>query len=214
MRNRPRPYLSSGAFTILELLVVISIVVLLSVFALNAFNQTLSGSRLASTAQQVSDAMGLARSIALARNIPVQIRFYKLPISGPGGAATTAYRGLQIFTCELAATNTVTKPYLFPEPIVTSADTKKSSLFSISEITPGPSDPQRISGAAYTYVPVTFGADGRIQSAANGSLTSTNEWYVTIETQRDLNSDTTWPNNYATVKINPVTGNTKIFQPR
>jgi len=180
----------------------------MSVFAVGAFNQTVKGTKITSAGQTVSDAMNLARSIAQSRNTPVQLRFYKLP--DPQGG-TPIFRGMQIFTLESRATNAVTKPFLFPQQIAFSVDNKKSSILSITEVTPTAADPAKISGASYTYVPVTFGASGIIQPS--GTLTSTNEWYVTVQAQRDLVNDAAWPENYATININPVTGNAKVFQP-
>jgi len=205
---------SSQAFSLLELLVVMAIVGALSAVAVGTFNQTLRGTRITSTAQAVSDAMSLARNTALARNVPVQLRFYKLPdIDLPNGAPTI-YRGMQIFVCESRATNALTKPILFPQQIVISANAKKSSILQLTETTPGGSDPAKLSGMTYTYIFMTFGANGIVQPASNALLTSTNEWYVTLQAQRDLATDSSWPINYATVKINPVTGSTQIFQPR
>jgi len=201
----------SAGFSLIELLVVVAIVGVLSVFAVGAFNATMRGTKISSSAQAVADAMRLARSSAISRNVPVQLRFYKLPEYNSAATAPVVYRGLQIFSCESRSTNPITKPFLFPQPIVASADATKSSILQLSN---NPADGNRVAGLnTYTYVAMTFGPDGMIRPTG-GTLTSTNEWYITIQTDRDLATDAAWPKNYATVAVNPVTGNTKVFQPR
>ncbi len=197
----------SGAFSLVELLVVVAIVGLLSTFAITAFNQSLRGTKITSTGQAISDAMNLARSLALSKNVPVQIRFYKMPNPNGGG---TVVRALQIFACESRSTNAATKPFIFPDQIVASSDSKKSSFVNATNVSASASDP-KVSGTNYDYVPVTFGASGIIQPV--GTLNSTNEWYITVQALKDMANDASWPANYATVSINPVIGDARVFQP-
>lgn len=200
-------------FSLVELLLVVAIVGLLSVFAISGFNQTVRGTKIASTAQGVSDALGLARNSALARNRPVQVRFYKLPdFNANSGDSPQIYRGLQIFVCDTLSTNALTKPYLFPDPVVASTDSRKSSLLQQTEVSD--STVTNVGGFRnHRYVAVTFGSDGIIRNAS-AQLTTTNQWFITVQTKNDLATDATFPNNFATISVNPVTGNTKVYQPR
>jgi len=217
VRGVPSYSRKTAAFSVVELLVVIAIVGLLGVLAVNAFNQVMRGIRLTSAAQLVADAMNIARSAALTRNVPVQLRFYKLPDFDSTDGTPILYRGMQIFVCEYASTNAITKPILFPERVVASLDANKSSILQLTEMPPSISDPAKLSGMNYRYVTMTFGPNGIIKTASTtggSTLSSTNEWYVTLHARRDLDTDSSWPENYATVKINPITGSAKIFQPR
>lgn len=202
---------SPRAFSLIELLVVVAIVAVLSTLAITAFNSTVRGTKVTSTAQAVSDALSLARSSAVARNKPVEIRFLELPKFDQAGSTPEYFRGMQIFLIE-SSTNSqaLTKPFLFPNPIVASTDSKKSSILAQTKLSGGTN---RVSGSIFNYIPLTFGSDGMIRAQSTG-LTTTNEWFITVQTEKDLTTDATWPDNYATISVNPVTGNTKIYQPR
>ncbi len=198
------------AFTLIELLLVVAIVGILSTLAITGFNSAVRGTKVASTAQAVSDALNLARSSALARNRPVEIRFLELPDFDQTAAGPTIFRGVQIFLIDSTNTMALTKPFLFPNPIVASTDSRKSSILAQPKLSGGTN---RVSGSAFNYIPLTFGSDGIIR-AQSTMLTTTNQWFVTVQTRKDFDTDGTWPDNYATVSVNPVTGNTKIYQPR
>lgn len=215
----PRPALTRTAaasrhletgFSLIELLLVVAIVGILSVLAIGGFNQTVRGTKITSTAQGVADALGLARNSALARNTPVQIRFYKFPtFDAATNSAPDTFRGLQIFACESRTTNAITRPFLFPNPVIASKDATKSSILQQTEF----SGTGAVSGYSnYKYVTLTFGSDGMIRTGSS-QLTTTNEFFITLQAVLDTDNST-WPKNYATVSVNPVTGNTKIFQPR
>lgn len=199
---------NTRGFSLVELLLVVAIVGLLSTFAITGFNTVVRSTKVSSAAQAVADALNLARSSALSRNRPVEIRFLELPEFDKSGSPSV-FRGVQIFTADATNSQPITKPYLFPNPIVASKTVTKSSILSGSKLSGGTN---RVQGNTYNYVAVTFGSDGMIRNSSG--LSSTNQYFITLQTLADLNRDGEWPDNYATVSINPVTGNTKVFQPR
>lgn len=61
-------------FTLLELLVTISIIAILGGLALPAFNGVIEGSRLTSSTNAIVGALNLARSEAIKRKLPIEVK--------------------------------------------------------------------------------------------------------------------------------------------
>ena len=61
-------------FTLIELMVALALVALALGFGLSTLRDVISNNRIRSTAQQVLDAVQLARSEAVKRNVPVELR--------------------------------------------------------------------------------------------------------------------------------------------
>src|SRR5436190_14571461 len=91
-----------SAFSLIELLVVIGIIALVITFAIPSANSMLRGSQLTQGAQQFSDQIAYARQAAIARNRPVEIRFYRYAdLEVPGEKIdkpdTWRFHGYQLF---------------------------------------------------------------------------------------------------------------------
>ena len=85
---------ATKAFTLVEVLVVVSIIGLLVAVAFTSVNSALASQRLSIAARQLSADLQNASMIARKENRPVEVRFYQLPpLDGPG---VNAWRGYQI----------------------------------------------------------------------------------------------------------------------
>jgi len=67
---------SAGAFTLIELLLVLSIMVILMTLMAPTLNNVIRGSALTQGSDTVIGVLNIARQTALTRNIPVEVRFY------------------------------------------------------------------------------------------------------------------------------------------
>ena len=83
-----------GAFTLVELIAVMAIIVILVGIVVPPVVSSLGGSQLTQATQQVMGQLASARQTALSKNRPVEIRLYKYIDSG---AATAQYRAYQTF---------------------------------------------------------------------------------------------------------------------
>ena len=67
----------TAGFTLIELLSVIAIVSILAVTTLPAIRGTLDGVTISGAAGVVESELSFARQVAMSRNLPVEVRFYK-----------------------------------------------------------------------------------------------------------------------------------------
>jgi len=77
-------------FSIVELLVVIAIVGLLAAVTMPAITSTLRAMNLSDTTNRVVSELNLARQTAVARQVPVEVRFYLLPEESDAATAELA----------------------------------------------------------------------------------------------------------------------------
>ena len=75
--NTKAPLSNARAFSLVELLVVISVIAIIAGFAVPAVTTMIRGSALAQGSQNIADQIVLARQLALSRNRSVEVRFYK-----------------------------------------------------------------------------------------------------------------------------------------
>jgi uncharacterized protein (TIGR02596 family) len=216
-RSRPSPDapLASGVgFTLIELLVVVAIISLMVV-------SVVRGAQLTQSGQLIETQLQVARQEALSQNRTVEVRFYKLPVSG-----TSAFTAIQPFI--ISSSGSVTpadKPrYLVGNMIMDSGNGQTqdngstlSTLLNQNQGTalstlPQPNpfvSPQSISstGTNYTGVAFRFNPDG------STDLPVSNSWFVTIHAGTDGDNLATAPKNYYTIAIDPYNGHINDFHP-
>jgi uncharacterized protein (TIGR02596 family) len=204
-----------AAFSILELLVVIAIIAILATLATAGLDSVSRSAKLASAAQRLGDQIALARQTAAARNLPVEVRLYKLPDFDQTSGSPTVWRGLQVFLVEGGNATPVTRPLFFPNRVIVSENGAVSPLLQNST-----------SGLGEEITPLgrvgAFGsADVRYKSFTirpNGTLTASNNipsenWFLTLHHENDPKPDGDKPANFATIQINPITGKVSILRP-
>jgi len=188
-------------FTLLELLVVMSVMVILMTLSLPSITSIMTGSKLERAGQMVADAMTLARQEAISKNREVQVVFCELPMETGG----KGWIGLQVWRVDDSPTGPVTRQvsrlWRLPEPMVISIKGGLSPLLTASTLS-GTTTIAGNTGVAYKA----------FRFRANGSLDSdigTNN-YVTVQDGL-LQGDP--PPNYFTVQVNPITGKISIIRP-
>lgn len=95
------------AFTVVELLMVMAIMLVVMGFVIVAFPTIGKAGNLTSGAQSFVDLLNQARQSALGLNRFVEVRFYYLP--GPtDGTTATAYRAMRIIVCDVSGNTSTT----------------------------------------------------------------------------------------------------------
>ena len=210
--------MKSKAFSLLELLVVMAIIAVLALVSIPAFEQLVKGSRLTIAGRALIDELSLARQTALSRNIPVEVRFYRLPDNSTS-VTLTHYRAFQIFLND--DTNTPLGKAVFLPPGVVifedsaSSATPKTSLF----LKPGPlTDPDPKKGDTapllpsyddrYEYVSFRFKGNGETDLSS-----TTTGVFLTLISLTDKTTGSGLPANFVTIQIDPVNGRVQSFRP-
>jgi uncharacterized protein (TIGR02596 family) len=218
MMHPNRPFFvesKPSAFSLLELLVVIAIIAVLATLATAGLDSVSRSTKLASAAQRLGDQIALARQTAVARNLPVEVRLYKLPDFDQTSGSPTVWRGLQLFLMDGVNATPVTRPLFFSHRVIISENSVVSPLLqnSISglgaEITPAASV-GAFASADVRYKSFTIRPNGTVTS---GNNVPPGNWFLTIHHENQPKSDGIKPANFATVQINPVTGKISVLRP-
>ena len=203
------------AFSLLELLVVIAIIAVLATLATAGLDSVSRSTKLASAAQRLGDQIALARQTAVARNLPVEVRLYKLPDFDQTSGSPTVWRGLQLFLMDGVNATPVTRPLFFPHRVIISENSAVSPLLQNStsglgaEITPAASF-GAFASADVRYKSFTIRPNGTVTSSNN---VPPENWFLTLHHENDPKPDGLKPANFATIQINAVTGKVSILRP-
>jgi uncharacterized protein (TIGR02596 family) len=225
MSTRLPSHQSKRAFSLIELLVVISIIAIIGAFAVPAAGQLLKGSSLSQAANALTDQTAAARQYALTRNRTVEVRFYSFIDPEDVGVTTPYYRAMQFFEiADGGVPNPVGKFIRFANTIVMNPDPTLSNLLQPGTngaypkliSTPLPNDPDLPRGVArnYTYIAFRFQPDGSTSLSLTAG-TPPGLWFVTVHLLSDLGraNGGTPPPNFFTWMIDPVSGGTKVLRP-
>jgi uncharacterized protein (TIGR02596 family) len=201
----------SPAFSLIELLVVISIIGILSAAAIGGLSNVARSTNLTSAAQRLGDQFALARQTAVARNLPVEVRIYKLPDFDFTTGGATLWRGLQLFIKDGTNDVPASRPLFLPQRVIISENAQASPLLSGlgAELTP-PSSVGAFTTANVRYKSFTIRPNGTV--TATSSIPDA-DWFLTVHHANDAKPDGIKPANFATVQINPVTSKVTILRP-
>jgi uncharacterized protein (TIGR02596 family) len=207
MTRRPRFSFVNRAFSLLEMLAVMAVCGVLVALSAPAFTSSLRAGHLNTAGRQIIDQLNFARQTALTRNLPVEVRFYKLPAHGAGAAsAPDVYRGMQCFISKGGTATPLGRPVFFSAPVISSAHPAESPLLGdgLTREIAAPSEALASYGHNYRYRSFSYRPGG------SPSLPQTDIFLtLVLEGGRPLAEGA----NYFSVQIDPVTGRPRELRP-
>jgi len=227
----------SRAFTLVELLAVMAVIAVVIAFAVPAATQIMRGSQLTQGSQQFADQIGYARQLAISRNRPIEVRFYRFSDPETPGESVDRpeqgkWRAFQLFEqLENGAVVPAGPMHRLPRVVIMDPD-KYSTLISKKfrgeplNAADDPTTPelpvevglQKVA-RSYQFVKFRFLPDGstdlppRAKEGQTGTSDSNDDsWYITLINLSDENRDINLV-NYFTLQIDSISGGIKSYRP-
>ncbi len=191
-----------SAFSLIELLVVMAIVVILMAAAVPALNSVLEGGRLTQATTLIVNQFTLAKQNATAENKNITLRVIRKDTSSP-------YDRIQLVRLDSAGNATpMLRVATLPTQTAIASDPNLSSIMGIAESAAAPTKDPSIPGleTSYRYVQFTFRPRGSLE------LNIQANWFATVVFARHA-SDSSPPANFATIQIDPVNGGVQVYRP-
>lgn len=221
----------SAAFTLIEMLVVVTIIVLLLAFSTPALMRTMQATRVTSAGDALMGAISEAQQIAFAQNVPVEMRFFKYP---DGLDTEMNFRSYQVFkiTQQFEGDGSIDENPVpignvvrMTENVIIVPDASLSPILAPSS--GDMQDTRQGSNIGYSgvtdarYNALRFMPDGTCRSvgvttAGMAALTfnSLPQSFLTIasESGQPITADNL-PKNFYTIQIDPFTGKARNYKP-
>lgn len=205
---------SQAAFSLVELLVVVSIVTLLAVFSIPAYTSIGKSVGLNDSAGKIVDQLNLARQTAISKNRNIEVRFYKAP--DPLDNTKKVYRAIRIRQNNNTSTNDLVRIQYLANGVQISDGANFSSL--IASVSSGGNSPVRASdllsasSGTCDYVQFQYRPDGSTDLPTTSGASA---WYLTILLEQDIKNGPVsgLPPNFVTIQIDPNTGRPKLYRP-
>jgi uncharacterized protein (TIGR02596 family) len=212
----PRRARTTGAFTLVELLVVLTIMAIIVGISAPAISSVLRSYNLNGASQALIGQLNFARQTAVARNQAVEVRFYKL--TDPTSTSNQVYRGVQAFQLGVPTSGTtpvytpITKPYLFPAGIIISSDaTTASTIFNAATF--GITGPSTDATQPPPYNAATY-YSFRFRGTGQTDLTpATTSPVLTVYPENSKIVANGLPADFLTLQIDVINGTVRYYQP-
>ncbi len=120
---------ASAGFSLLELLAVIAVFGIIASFTMPAVSSVMRASDLRSGSQILSEQLGLARQMAIAKNRSVEVRLYQYAVSPETGAGK--FRAIQTFEIlDSGVAQPLGRIYRLPSSILIDSGSTLSSIIT------------------------------------------------------------------------------------
>jgi uncharacterized protein (TIGR02596 family) len=210
LTNRVRNWPGVPAFSLVEMLVVIAIMVVLMAVVIPASSSLMGGMNIGRSAGMLTDELNFARQTALSRNRDVEVRFYRLGAKMDGNNKQfRAFRSYLIEGLNPSDWKPLSRVKQLPEPIIITDDSSYSSLLDVGGdhkgLTSGSED---LPGhGSVDYVSFLLRANG-----GTSLKPVTEKWFLSLFSEKEQPTSGL-PPNYFTAQIDPVTGRTRSYRP-
>jgi len=198
-----------GAFTLIEILVVMTIMVLMITMGLGV-GSAWKAQKLTSQARLLSADLSEAVLMAQKDNYPVQFRFYMLPDELGAGSAD-GMRAFQVArltgydpNTQQPIYKTLTEVRYFEDDIMLMESPNYNSLANLKPSDPVASDPA-VRGKQRSYRSFMFLPNGTT------TLPRTPDAVFTLVKEHDVKISGTLPDNYRSVTLQPVTAKATMY---
>ena len=206
---------AARGFTLMEMLVVITVIGVLMAFSAPQLFSLLQSSGLTSAGSLLKNKLSQAQQIALSKNIDVEVRFFKFS-DELQAEFSDEIRGFQFFEYnEEGEAIPVSKFFRVQAPVVISTKPRLSTLLQPGERGASPAtgkyDIPRGSGdgkKSATYISFRFRPDG---STDLPGRSGTDTWHITLV--KEGSDQGKIPKNFYTVQIDSYNGKLSEYRP-
>lgn len=189
----------SGAFSLVELLVVMAVIAILAALLAPAFGSMLEGLRLTSGAGSLTSALRSARQTAISQASRVEFRLFKT--DRDSDPASSGYIAYGVYRIGKDGVGVATQRAEFLPTEVAVADSPALSPFFSAQT----GSKENVPRFGNDYAKITFRSDGSADLPVDDSA-------LTIVPARHQ-EDSSLPKNYVILKVTPLTGQVSTFQP-
>ena len=189
------------AFSLVELLVVVTIFIILAALSIPSISSTLAGMKITNATSLAVDEIQLARAAALARNAPVAVWFMK---------GSNNFQMLRSSLLNPDSTSEwISRTRQLPEGVAFASAETYSNLIGAQTSTTPPDSPTGLQGVRLLIYP-----SGRVELPAASMAPNTSLFFTIVPSSGfDPNSGDALPANFATVKINPINARVTTIRP-
>jgi uncharacterized protein (TIGR02596 family) len=229
---------SRGAFSLIEMLVVVTIIVLVMAMATPALTRTMQAGKLSSAGDSLLGIISQAQQYANTYNLPVELRFFKFKTELDLAGARQDFRAYMMFkvtTNALTQGSTLTETFVpmgglirLPENVTLVADPNLSPLLPNANsqkdtkngMSPGYAGVSNASYNAIRFMPDgTFRLPGTANAGTSGLSTMTfvqniaNSHFTLASDAGAAITQANLPKNFYTIQIDPYSGKARTYRP-
>lgn len=204
---------SSRAFSLLELLIVMTIIVIMASLMGPTLNSALRGTALTQATDKVLGVLSIAHQTAITKAQTVEVRLYSY-VNPETPGDTGQGHAIQAFSVDDNGNATpLMKAQILPNTVIMATNSTLSTLMGQTNVTAPSTYAIARVGNNYSCSSFQYYRSGSTSLASSSQATAV--WGITVVNMIDMmgTNASTLPVNYATVVIDPYNGSLKTYRP-